>query len=255
MIDDSSNNEPGNDSSVSDNSSGGKSASNKSDHNESVKKPVYKPLAKLTLATQIALGLLAFIAIVSIAGVLAVYVLSAAGAGNFAKSIIPILAVFDQSHTLVYIVMVILFIAWTRRAYRNVITFNVVGMTHAEWLCIFGWIIPVASLYIPVSMIVEIWKASNPEILDEAAWKLSRDSKLIVSWWICFIAFGVANLVQLSPLARKYASPEVIAFFNSLPVFTLMSLWFIAVCVMAILVLQSVTKRQERKRELVAFAK
>lgn len=255
MTESSSNNQPDNDSSASDNSSGGQSASNKSDHNKPVKKPVYKPLAKLTLATQIALGLLAFIAIASIAGVLAVYVLSAAGAGNFANSIIPILAIFDHSHTIVYIVMVILFITWTRRAYRNVITFNVVGMTHAEWLCIFGWIIPVVSLYIPVSLIVETWKASNPEILDEAAWKLSRDSKLIVSWWICFIGLGLANLVQLSPLGRRYASPELIAFFNSLPVFTVMNIWFIAVCVMAVLVLQNVTKRQERKRELVAFAK
>lgn len=211
----------------------------------------YKPLAKLSTAVTIGFALQVFFSSISILGVIAARLL---GAGEITQAVIPIVSICDVLHLPLYLINGILFMIWMRRGYRNVSTLKDVNMSHGEWLCIWGWLLPVVCWYIPASIVGEIWKASNPESLDNTGWRLKRDSKLVVAWWLCFIFEGIVNLARGFISARNYSSPELIAVVNSPQMFVFSKLLFIAACFLAVLVVRDVTSRQERKHALLAHS-
>lgn len=98
--------------------------------------------------------------------------------------------------SLVYLCAGVFFLVWQRRAFRNLRALQVDGIKNKEWYCLWGFFVPFACLFIPMSVTNEIWKASNPSILDQEKWKDEKNSVLIGCWWFAWLGYGLPNLAR-----------------------------------------------------------
>jgi len=84
-------------------------------------------------------------------------------------------------------------VIWMFRIAKNV---RAVGRatTWSPLFAIFGWFLPPLVLYvIPFLMLRELWKASEPGVVDGTdTWRRTRDNPLLVVW---FVAFGLLPAV------------------------------------------------------------
>lgn len=146
-------------------------------------------------------------------------------------------------------------VIWLRRAYRNVRSFGVEQMKSKEWECIWGWIVPVANFVTPPTVMQEVWKASNPEILDSVAWKEQKNSKLVVFWWSMFLLSVLPQIVGIISAILLPTGPGLPAeLINSPLVISLQQVLFGVSCGALLLVVRDITKRQIEKHERLCGA-
>ena len=62
----------------------------------------------------------------------------------------------------ILVVSVVLLIAFTRRAYRNLPALDVVGLRLSRRWAVIGWLIPVVNLFVPKRLLDDTWRASDP---------------------------------------------------------------------------------------------
>lgn len=133
-------------------------------------------------------------------------------------------------------------IAFTRTILRNLSSFNVVGLKTREWY-IYGFLVPVLNLFLPVVVFQELWKASDPAILDVETWKESPASKAIYAWWACWLGS------PLSGLAAHYGIINLSVYF---PIVCLLE---IVAATLAFVLIDQVSDRQGQKRALLEARK
>lgn len=155
--------------------------------------------------------------------------------------------------TILWAVAGFLSLAMFLRAFRNLASLNVLATDNSEWQVIWAWFIPIANIFIPFSVVREIWKGSDPEVLDGTAWKQSKGSKLVAAWWILYVILVVLNAGCniLTGMLMKEPGSEILAV-TIIPTFVLREAVFIAAGVLFILVIRRLASRQDRKRELLA---
>lgn len=212
----------------------------------------YKSLNRLGLIVQILLGIVLAMALVRL-GFFVVdgYLLSI---GRTAADL-EITSTIDKTAgmlgSLFYLWAGVFFLVWQRRAFRNLGALNAEGMKNKEWYCLWGFFIPVACLYTPMSVMNETWKASNPAVLDKEKWKDAKNSVLIICWWAAWLAYGLPNLLRTMFTQGTYDESSAVNILQSMPFFmTLQAIYCIA-AFLAILVVRQITSRQTKKYELI----
>lgn len=155
--------------------------------------------------------------------------------------------------TILWAVAGFLSLAMFLRAFRNLASLNAPATDNSEWQVIWAWFIPVANIFIPFSVVREIWKGSDPEVLDGVAWKQSKGSKLVAAWWILYVILVVLNAGCniLTAMLIKEPGSEILAV-TIIPTFVLREAVFIAAGVLFILVIRRLASRQDKKLELLA---
>jgi hypothetical protein len=132
------------------------------------------------------------------------------------------------------------FVAWLFRARGNA---EIIGASSHEygtpWL-ITGWIIPVASLWIPRRIIIDIWKGSASADLAR------RPSALITLWWTCYLAGAIGGNLLTTVLSKEHAPKAVVT------VYALMSVLEIAAAVMAGLLIWRIVALQNHAGNRIA---
>jgi Domain of unknown function (DUF4328) len=77
------------------------------------------------------------------------------------------------------------FVAWGRRAYRNL---PALGITDGRWWTtwtVVGWLIPGANLFVPKLVMDDLWRASNPSLplIPGPGWSRRPVGAVVHRWW------------------------------------------------------------------------
>lgn len=84
------------------------------------------------------------------------------------------------------------FLAWFRRAYRNLWSLGAFGLRSPGW-AIGCWFLPFANLVLPKRMADEIWRGSEPDTLPHNVHRSSgaSSSRLVTAWWALWMSLTV----------------------------------------------------------------
>jgi hypothetical protein len=101
----------------------------------------------------------------------------------------------------------ILTVIWMFRIASNVRAFGR-ATTWAPLFAIFGWFLPPLILYIiPFLVLRELWKASEPDVVDGTdSWKRTPDNPLL---WVWFVLFGLLPAVLFAVQVGSFATGGV----------------------------------------------
>lgn len=211
----------------------------------------YESPSAPALVLQSFLGLLTLLVIVGI-GVLMIDIVFIAPQATSQEQLLSVryIAIGGPIRALDYLLFAGSLVIWLRRVYRNVRSFGVEQIKSKEWECIWGWILPVANFVTPPTVMQEVWKASNPEILDSVAWKEQKNSKLVVFWWSMFLLSvlpQILNFLAAIFLPRAPGLPDELI--NSPLLVCFLQTLFGVSCGALLLVVRDITKRQIAKHE------
>jgi serine/threonine-protein kinase len=89
-----------------------------------------------------------------------------------------------------FLVTAALWLAWFRRAYRNLPALGARRLRFRPWWAVGAWLLPVFSLFRPKQVLNDIWRASDPDLPpDQAAtWRGRPVAELLGWWWLAFVA-------------------------------------------------------------------
>ena len=93
------------------------------------------------------------------------------------------------------------FLAWLFRLRVNVRALGMRKFVFPRQWCVLGFLIPVVNFVRPYQVIKEVWRASDPSVLDPFEWKFVDPPRLLTLWWGTFViaatfqlaAFGLAH--------------------------------------------------------------
>jgi hypothetical protein len=79
-------------------------------------------------------------------------------------------------------------LAWFRRAYRNLPALGARRLRYRPWWAVGAWLLPVFSLFRPKQVLNDIWRASDPDLPPEqaATWRKRPVAELLGWWWLAF---------------------------------------------------------------------
>lgn len=211
----------------------------------------YRSPSTPALVLQSFLGLLTLLVIVGVAVLLIdIFFIAPHATSQDQLLSVRFAAVGGPIRALDYLLFAGSLVIWLRRAHRNVRSFGVEQMKSKEWECIWGWIVPVANFVTPPTVMQEVWKASNPEILDSVAWKEQKNSKLVVFWWSMFLLSVLPQIVGIVSAILLPTGPGLPAepIYSPLVISSQQMLFGVS-CGALLLVVRDITKRQIEKHE------
>jgi len=149
-----------------------------------------------------------------------------------------------------FIPCVVLFCMWLHRVVRNM---PALGSWDARWSpagAVGRCFIPFLNLAHPMSGTLDAWRASDPT-QRWASWparKQMRPPALIVLWWSAWLIGNVISRISFQ-MARS-SDPATVAAASGVDLAS--SIVLIAGAVLAVVTIRDVTRRQDRKNELIA---
>ncbi|MFG2822190.1 DUF4328 domain-containing protein [Kitasatospora sp. NPDC048365] len=119
----------------------------------------------------------------------------------------------------------VLFLRWFSRCRHNAQAFDPAGHRFGPGLAVGGWFIPLANLWIPYRVTLDIWRASGPR---GGEWLLN-------AWWVAWLAktLGAAVLMQTQAHPNGYSAFDRIA--------------GVVAGVLAVLMIRTLTARQRAR--------
>jgi serine/threonine protein kinase len=106
-----------------------------------------------------------------------------------------------------FLVTAVLWLAWFRRAYRNLPALGARRLRFRLWWAVGAWLLPVFSLFRPKQVLNDVWRASDPDLApDQAAtWRGRPVAELLGWWWLAFVA---SVLVRSITTAAVHAAAD-----------------------------------------------
>ncbi len=146
-------------------------------------------LVAATLATWLALG-------VHLANLRQLHLeLSDAGGGSQAFALITsTLQIAQTIQILVYALTGVLFVAWLHRLRVNVRALGVRKLVHARHWAILGFLVPGLNVVRPYQVLAEVWRASDPSVLDPFEWTSVEPPRILTLWWATFVIAATLEL-------------------------------------------------------------
>lgn len=86
-----------------------------------------------------------------------------------------------------------LFIAWTRRVYRNLDALGAYNPPYKPGWAVGAWFVPFLNLVRPRNIVEAAWKASDPEPLRGEPWQFNPAPRMLNAWWVTFIIAALAD--------------------------------------------------------------
>jgi len=75
------------------------------------------------------------------------------------------------------------FIAWLYRLRVNLRALGVRKPDFARYWSVLGFLIPAVNFVVPYQVLAEVWRASDPSVLDRFEWKRVEPPRLLMVWW------------------------------------------------------------------------
>lgn len=150
-----------------------------------------------------------------------------------------------------WLVCVITFIAWMRRAYRNLPAIGAVQRFKPGW-AVGGWFVPFLNLWRPKQIVNDIWRTGDPQApptLAPSRYTELRVPWTITAWWLLFIVGNAAGRLLLRTSTgtvageRLYTQRDLAG--GVLDILALL---------LAFVVVRSLTRRQQARARALAAA-
>jgi len=136
----------------------------------------------------------------------------------------------------------VLLIIWMWRVAKNAQLAGRLQPRFAPGWTIGGWFIPFANLVIPVLVMQDLWRGSDPTIPHgDAGWRRAKGSALVGWWWAAYIVSSMRFLGGQD--AQTFDDLENVRLTDSLA--GIGALAAIAAAVLLIFVVRRITRRQE----------
>lgn len=160
------------------------------------------------------------------------------GAGVFADFNIAVLSTAAGG---VYLATAVVFIIWFHRVRKNADVWALDIHRRTPGWAIGAWFIPIANLWIPRQIAVDVWRASRP---DPYAADGTREMALLNSWWAVWLAGEVTDRVA-GRMYKGATTPD--AWFTAAGWALTSYLLIVAAGVLAILFVRRLTSMQHTK--------
>lgn len=103
---------------------------------------------------------------------------------------------FVALNLIVYISIVVTFLIWLHRSYKNLYAFKQTPLASPGW-AVGYWFIPFVNLFKPLGIVNEVWHSSDPELLDtEFSYSDTSSPTLHISWWLIWLASNVLSNIS-----------------------------------------------------------
>ncbi|MCX7621817.1 MAG: DUF4328 domain-containing protein, partial [Acidimicrobiales bacterium] len=98
------------------------------------------------------------------------------------------------------LLLVLLTVGWTNRAYRNLPAMSVTGLRFSPEIAAAAWVVPGINLVIPKLILDELWKGSDPDAAPRSsAWRAQRAPVLsLVAWVVLVVGAWLAIVAGVS---------------------------------------------------------
>ena len=98
----------------------------------------------------------------------------------------------------VYLITVVVFLNWFRRAYGNLHRLRIDYLGQSESMAVGSWFIPIVNLFRPVQIMYEIWTETQWQIKQkDASYRIKKGNLLLTIWWTLFILSHLAGRIAL----------------------------------------------------------
>ena len=98
----------------------------------------------------------------------------------------------------VYLITVVVFLNWFRRAYGNLHRLGIEYLRQSESMAVWSWFIPIVNLFRPVQIMYEIWTETQWQIKQkDASYRIKKGNLLLTIWWTLFILSHLAGRIAL----------------------------------------------------------
>ena len=145
----------------------------------------------------------------------------------------------------------VVWIVWFRRAYRNLPRLAGAELRFRPGWAIVSWFVPILNLFRPKQMANDVWRACDPAPQPGVAVEDRPVAPLLDLWWTAWIVAGFLGNLD----GRRYFEAETIADQQDAAVIALVSdAGWLALTVVAVMVVRRMTDRYERRRELALTA-
>ncbi len=143
----------------------------------------------------------------------------------------------------IYLFTVVFFLIWLHRAYGNLFQLKATNITYSTTWAVGYWFLPIVNLFRPFQVVREIWRESNPDI-DPYLRILPNNSNtqtFLSAWWAFWILSNVATNISVRMFEVKDLEMQQTVGFA----FMLSGALTLAAAIFAILVVRSISERQE----------
>ncbi len=143
---------------------------------------------------------------------------------------------------------IVVFLVWINNAAKNVRTFGHEGLRFTPGWAVGWWFIPIASMWMPMLALREIWRASDPDNVGTGhpgGWMTSRVPSTFGVWWATYLLAGFVGAFAALPVLLNPGSPAVAA-----PAISMVSHAFNAVAAITIvLIVRHLARNQDASHE------
>lgn len=88
----------------------------------------------------------------------------------------------------IFIVSIIVFLNWFRRAYGNLHRIGIKNLKHSESWAVWSFFIPIIFLFRPVQIMSEIWRETQRKIKSyNTVYSIKKEDFIIGAWWTFFL--------------------------------------------------------------------
>jgi Domain of unknown function (DUF4328) len=138
----------------------------------------------------------------------------------------------------------VVFLRWFSRSYKNLVPLGADDLRYRPGWAIGAWFVPILALWRPKQIANDIWRASDPDDPELLFWHEKAVPALLTVWWAAWIVVNQIGFVVLR-LAFKSDTNEKIRTGDRVDLVLLVA--DIASCVLAVLVVRSITARQDAR--------
>ena len=150
-----------------------------------------------------------------------------------------------------FVVAVVMFIRWFRRAYSNLPALGAKELRFKTWWTIAGWFIPVINLFRPKEIANDIWRASDPEKPgdQDPHWR-GADVPALFQWWWAF--YLITTWLENISFRVELNANDLQGYKNAAAVTMAVNAFEAVAGVLAVLVVARTTRRQEARAARLA---
>ncbi|MGW1889526.1 DUF4328 domain-containing protein [Streptomyces sp. NPDC002004] len=195
--------------------------------------PLAAPV-RLSLATVALLGVCIAVDVVALFAGAFVH---ASDDGRAARRAVHLYDTVVEAHAAALVVCGIVFVVWLRAARVNAEVFRPDGHELSRGWVFWGWVVPIANLWYPRRVVLDVWRSSDPRRPDGPGPRPSHG--LVNAWWGLWL---VGHLSNLSDVADSRSTADYHDAFAGWAVYDLLD---IAAATLAIVLVRTLTHMQQ----------